>query len=125
MEVNSTRRRTENSNAIPLHLLLPWKPRSDITPKVTRAPIGVEALNTARCFRQSDRESDVESKDVDRATATGAVIHVLSVDISRKKWKNLPLWMIKARNTITDKLEGVEESLVSADEPNASPSARA
>lgn len=69
--------------------------------------MGVEALNTAICLRQSARERDVDNSDVDNAKAVGA------------------LCIINAINTTTDNPVGTAESFASAEDPNASPSAKA
>ena len=49
------------------------------------APTGVEALNTATCFRHSDRGNDVASNDVDSARTAGA-IEPKSVIRSAQTW---------------------------------------
>lgn len=68
----SEKRLTEMSSATPVQLLSLLIGNRFIKPYTTSAPIGVDALNAARCFRQSGRGRDVERSDVVSAKAVGA-----------------------------------------------------
>lgn len=119
---------TETRRAVPAQSLFCVKPNSDNTPKETRAPIGVEALNTAICFLQSGLGRPVVSSEVASANAVGAM---QPSDESRiySEWLgmlgNSPLCTMRAKNTTRDNPEGMAELFARADEPNARPSASA
>ena len=88
--------------------------------------IGVAALKIARCLRQSGRDSEVDKRDVERARAVGAK----SAESDHCSYQvpdgtQLPLCTINARKITIDSPVGPSESLASAEDPSASPSASA
>lgn len=99
---------------------------------VTKAPTGVDALNTAICRLHSLRGSPMVSSEVVKASAVGATDNLVTDSLHNEE--KIPLWMMRARNTTIDRPEKngalawlpvSEPPPERAEEPSASPSARA
>lgn len=74
----SIQTRTETSIATPVHGLSLLTRTIESSEYAMMAPMGVDALNTAICFRHSARGSDVASSDVLRANTVGATQSLVS-----------------------------------------------